>query len=379
MSLLSTPGIQRDDISQSNVFQFQDRNTIFSRSRAMSEAFEPPLPRSQATSSNIVSSGSQYEGRRAASGHGDTIMDRFDIDKQMNRRISLVPNFLRPLSAPVPSTPENLSQWLPPRRELPFPKARIAMKSCTPSVDLSPSNDLKLRAGELRVDEIAKFVAPGDTAQMFTRGVKRVAQRRINRAPQATQENMSDSLTEGSADSDERDVRPQIQRERQKEPSPLAAKSAVVIRSSTAADLQSKVMTTAMRKRPSATELDILQVSKQARKMVDRATQTQTLSGRDHTAPLALATVVGRSSSATTEEAIQPPDSLMTEIEAFVSKHKHRPAPQELWQRPGYAEASPEERQAIINDFICENLDNEDFLKLCEDTGNVWRRIGLEI
>lgn len=345
----------------------------------MSEAFEPPLPRSQATSSNIVSSGSQYEGRRAASGHGDTIMDRFDIDKQMNRRISLVPNFLRPLSAPVPSTPENLSQWLPPRRELPFPKARIAMKSCTPSVDLSPSNDLKLRAGELRVDEIAKFVAPGDTAQMFTRGVKRVAQRRINRAPQATQENMSDSLTEGSADSYERDVRPQIQRERQKEPSPLAAKSAVVIRSSTAADLQSKVMTTAMRKRPSATELDILQVSKQARKMVDRATQTQTLSGRDHTAPLALATVVGRSSSATTEEAIQPPDSLMTEIEAFVSKHKHRPAPQELWQRPGYAEASPEERQAIINDFICENLDNEDFLKLCEDTGNVWRRIGLEI
>jgi hypothetical protein len=139
------------------------------------------------------------------------------------------------------------------------------------------------------------------------------------------------------------------------------------------------MMIMAARKRPSVVELDTVPASKQARKMVDRATQTQTLSGRDHTAPLALTTAVGRPPSARIGEAIQPPDSFMNEIEAFVSKRKHLPAPQELWQRPGYAEASPEERQAIINDFICENLDNEDFLKLCEDTGNVWRRIGLDI
>ena len=126
---------------------------------------------------------------------------------------------------------------------------------------------------------------------------------------------------------DGRDVRPQMLAEREEEPSPLAVKSAAVSRSSTAPGIRSKVMNTATRKRPSVTEPDTVPVSKQARKMVDRATQTQTLSGRDHTAPLALATTVGRSLSATTDEAIQPPDSFMNEIEASVSKHKHRPAP----------------------------------------------------
>ena len=153
MPLLGTSAIQRDHVSQPDVSQFQDRNAVFSRSRAMSEAFGPLLPRSQATSPSMVSSGSRYEFgqvRQATSGHEDPMVERFDIDKQINKRMSLIPDFLRPLSAPVPSTPENLSQWLPPRRELPFPKARLATKSCTPSVDLPPSSDLKLRASESR-------------------------------------------------------------------------------------------------------------------------------------------------------------------------------------------------------------------------------------
>jgi len=32
----------------------------------------------------------------------------------------------------------------------------------------------------------------------------------------------------------------------------------------------------------------------------------------------------------------------------------------------------------LISDFICDNLENEDFLRLCEDTDNVWTRILLE-
>jgi hypothetical protein len=31
----------------------------------------------------------------------------------------------------------------------------------------------------------------------------------------------------------------------------------------------------------------------------------------------------------------------------------------------------------IVNDFICANLENTDFLRLCEDTEKAWRRIGL--
>jgi hypothetical protein len=348
----------------------------------MPGAFGQPLPRSQVTSSRKLSSGSWHElgqVRRATSGYEDPMVERFDTDKLMNRRMSLVPEFLRPASAPVPSTPESLSQWLPPRRELPFPKARVATKSSTPTVDLPASSEPKLRAGEPRVGEVAQFVAPENTTPVLNRSMRRIAQRRTNRAPPVTQENISGSLGEESVDSDGKDARPQMLVEREEEPSPLAAKSVAVSRPSTAPGLRSKVMITATRKRPSMTEPDTVPVSKQVRKVVDKATQTQTWSGRDHTAPLALATAVGQSSSATTDEAIQPSESFMNEIEAFVAKHKHRPAPQELWQRPGYSEASPEERQTIINDFICENLDNEDFLKLCEDTGNVWRRVGLEI
>jgi hypothetical protein len=347
----------------------------------MSEASGPPLPNSQATPTSRVSFGSRYEFgqfRRATSGYEDSMVERFDIDRQIERRMSLVPEFLRPLSAPVPSNSETLSQCLPPRRELPFPKARVTTKPCTP-IDLLPSLEPKLRAGESRVDGVAQFVAPANATPIFNRSMKRVAQRRTNYAPPVTQGGISGSLAKESPGIDGRDARPQMLVEREEEPSPLAAKSAAVSRPSTAPGLRSKVMGPATRKRPNETEPDMVPVSKQARKMVDRATQTQTWSGRDHTVPLALTTGVGRPLSTTIDEAIQHPESSMDDIEAFVSRHKQRPPPQELWQRPGYSEASPEERQAIINDFICENLDNEDFLKLCEDTGNVWRRIGLEL
>jgi hypothetical protein len=38
-----------------------------------------------------------------------------------------------------------------------------------------------------------------------------------------------------------------------------------------------------------------------------------------------------------------------------------------------------EQRHLLLNNFICENLENKDFLQLCEDTANAWRRIGLGI
>jgi hypothetical protein len=133
-------------------------------------------------------------------------------------------------------------------------------------------------------------------------------------------------------------------------------------------------MNTASRKRQNETEPDILPSSKKVTGKVDKATQTQTLSGRNHTAGME------RLHSNVIGDAMQHPlDTFMSDTESFVSRHKHRPPPQEIWQRPGYSEASTDERQAIINDFVCENLDNEDFIKLCEDTGEVWRRIGLEI
>jgi hypothetical protein len=382
MHPLNGSGAVMDRSSQPVVSQFQDRNTAFSRSRATSEVFGPPVPNPQAPSASQNPLGSRHElgqVRRATSAYGDAMVQRFDINRQPDKRISLIPEFLRPLSAPVPESPESLSQWLPPRRELPFPKARAAPKSRTPTIDLPPSQP-KSTAHKPRTCEVAGHVVPEITTPVLNQTGKRVAQRQNNELPLATQAAMPESLAQEPPEIEERTMRQQIMSEREEEPSPLAAKSAAVTRPSTAPGLRSKATDTVIRKRPSEMEPEFIPASKQARGMADRATQTQTLSGRDHTVPLTLATDIQRSqSTAITDGIQQPPETFMNDIEAFISRYKHRPPPKEIWQRPGYSGASAEERQAIINDFICENLENEDFLKLCEDVGDVWRRVGLDI
>lgn len=346
----------------------------------MSEVFGPPLPDSQASSASQNLLGYRNElgqVRRTTSAHGDAMVQKSDISKHLDRRMSLVPEFLRPLSAPIRANPESLSQWLPPRRELPFPKARTTAKSRTPTVDPTPSPQSKTITKEPRAIEAAHYCATEYSTPVINRNAKRLAQRA---PPAATQAKKPEPVAIEQLDFEEKGTKQRAISDSEEEPSPLAAKSTAVTRPSTAPGLRSKVTNTIPRKRPSEIEPEILLPSKQTKKMVDRATQTQTLSGRDHTAPHTLATGVERSHSTVVIDATQhPPENFINEIEAFVSRHKHRPPPQEVWQRPGYSESSPEERQAIINDFICENLDNEDFLKLCEDTGDVWRRIGLEI
>ena len=42
-----------------------------------------------------------------------------------------------------------------------------------------------------------------------------------------------------------------------------------------------------------------------------------------------------------------------------------------------YAAQSQEDRVAAINEFFVSNLENPSFVKLCEDVGNCWRRVGL--
>jgi hypothetical protein len=67
----------------------------------------------------------------------------------------------------------------------------------------------------------------------------------------------------------------------------------------------------------------------------------------------------------------------LNDLDAFITKHNPQPKAKELWESPGYAEADEEHRQTMLNDFICENLDNADFLQLCRDAEFSWRRIGL--
>jgi len=67
----------------------------------------------------------------------------------------------------------------------------------------------------------------------------------------------------------------------------------------------------------------------------------------------------------------------LNELNAFITKHNPPPKPKELWQTPRYIEADEANRQNMLNDFICDNLENLDFLQLCQDVELVWRRIGL--
>jgi hypothetical protein len=113
-------------------------------------------------------------------------------------------------------------------------------------------------------------------------------------------------------------------------------------------------------------------------KMVDAETQTQEISGRDHD-------VSQRSTSVCTPPGLitntpspaPPPKSYLNDLDAFITKHKPQPRTKELWQTLQYAEADDTLRLAMLNDFICENLENPDFLQLCQDAEFSWRRIGL--
>lgn len=112
--------------------------------------------------------------------------------------------------------------------------------------------------------------------------------------------------------------------------------------------------------------------------MVDQCTQTQTLSGRDHTTALVMISNNESSASITTAEPPPPsPQSYLDLLDTFMRRHRSGPVPKELGEGPGYVDGSEDQRQAILNDFICENLENPEFLQLCEDTEKAWRRIGL--
>ena len=271
---------------------------------------------------------------------------------------------------------EGLNLLVPPKRILPFPKPREV--STQHSASISDLDPLLPKPTQVSCPGSADLATktPIPVAKPIK---KRVAQRKpaVAEVPEIAE---SPSPQRGS------NINAPASQPSE-EPSPLAAKSAAAASrpSSAASTLQSKV---APKKRAapgrpaSATKRP---------KMIDQATQTQTLSGRDHTSALqsfrneepptpAIDAPSSRSTPAPPPFPAPPPlppVSYLDAVDAFVTKNKARPAPQELWERPGYAEADVEERHLLLNTFICENLGNKDFIQLCEDTANAWRRIGL--
>jgi hypothetical protein len=258
--------------------------------------------------------------------------------------------------------------WMPPRRELPFPKLRDGDRGRASSTSDLPSLP---KPTPLRKADSPAEVTPstGKTAKdVSTPAPKPAKKRAAPRKPPAKKtpeeklppEKRPEATATAESDADG------VAGAQEDEVSPLAAKSNAA-RPSTASGLQSKAATTKKRPAPARPSS-----SAKKPKMVDQGTQTQTLSGRDHTTALEPV-----SDNAPLAPPAPPPQSYLDMLDAFVTTHRSRPAPRELWERPGYAEAGDEQRQAMLSDFICENLENADFLKLCEDTEKSWQRIGL--
>ncbi|KAJ9631769.1 hypothetical protein H2203_000169 [Taxawa tesnikishii (nom. ined.)] len=62
---------------------------------------------------------------------------------------------------------------------------------------------------------------------------------------------------------------------------------------------------------------------------------------------------------------------------AFLSKPESQHEINDTAALAQYVTQAPEERQAALDDFICETLEREDFITLCRDIETNWRRIGL--
>lgn len=75
------------------------------------------------------------------------------------------------------------------------------------------------------------------------------------------------------------------------------------------------------------------------------------------------------------------PAEFMARLDGWVREYQHLPAPRPRAATSenlaAYAAQSKEERMMIIDDMICECLGDENFVKLAEDVGESWRRIGL--
>ncbi|CZR52372.1 uncharacterized protein PAC_02249 [Phialocephala subalpina] len=279
--------------------------------------------------------------------------------------------FQRPASTPVASTTTS-TLILPPKRILPFPrpeesaKSRISSLSDLPQISkatpaILPTSVSPMNSACEKLSTPASKPAPK----------KRVAQRKAPATKPA-----EDASKKAKPDFEEIVIaEPQLVTE---EPSPLAAKSAAAVArpASTPLSLVSKVAPPP--KKRVATPAIRPASSNKRPKMVDQTTQTQDPPAQQENKAQNRISHSSASTPNTSSNSVSsPPDDYLEDVDAFIVKHKARPPPKEIWDTPGWADADDEYRERLINHFICENLENPDFLKLCEDMGTSWRRIGL--
>jgi len=280
----------------------------------------------------------------------------------------------RPASTPIAHDSSNL---VPSKNDSLKPQAKARAASVSILPPLPKPTSVSRTQSTTKAPETSDEKASMPTNMSMK---KRVAQRKPANVISPLDENAPDeaSLSENMR---KQPIVFEEPAEPEDEPSPLAVKSVAVAPrpASAMAGLQSKATTI---KKRAAAPIRPTSAAKRP-KMVDQSTQTKTLSGRDHTTARKATPANDVSTNLPTDvpalvaDTPSPPESYLDVVDKFVAKHKARSAPKELWQTPGYAEAGEEQRLLLLNDFICDNLENADFLQLCQDTEKAWRRIGL--
>lgn len=256
-------------------------------------------------------------------------------------RMSLEGNFtIRPSSAPAcPDAARDI--YIPPRRTLPPTRKNRAQSTAQP---VSPLPKPTI------VDRTRSDYPPILPPKIFA----------------VEQQNDSTSKTESDKPSPQQNSSLPLETIPEEQQSPLAAKSARIHRpASASAVLESKSYLSKKRPPPGEDAPSL----KRAR-MIDIGIQVE-LQETSLLAPEAATSSLPCPSNI-------PQDSV-NEFEKYLSKLHSSCAPREVLSTPAYRNATQEERDVMLNNFICENLRDENFLQLCVDMEKAWRRLGLEV
>ena len=278
-------------------------------------------------------------------------------------------------SRPTPTqmrTTDMQNLLIPPRRELPFPKPREKSSGSDLPPLLPKPTPVANAYSPSKVSVVSSEL--GSPPTPIPRPRQRVAQRK---APTPRQVILEDpekaAAVKVPGEAVKSDTSPA-----EDEPSPLAAKSAAVTSRPASAPLGLLSKASAsVKKRPAPSRP--LSVNKRP-KMISQGTQTQTVAAQNCRIEVAhIESTKNHVPDAMAESASPaiPPNSYLDGLDEIITSLKTRPPAKELWEQPGYSSAGPEHREKLLNDFICENLDNPEFLMLCQDAQTAWRRIGL--
>ncbi|KAI9871490.1 MAG: hypothetical protein M1830_002859 [Pleopsidium flavum] len=281
----------------------------------------------------------------------------------------------RPWTAPVSQVSDSLSQFLPPRRELPFDKPAAGSSS------KSTTGNTGLKTSELGQD-LSPPPKPTVAKKSGTRGAKQPPKIK-GRAQKPLQAKKGKS-------SPQKEVADRNSKTTGEEASIQSLGATLLV----VADGQSNVPAPSV---SSSSKATLVEVAPPGRKRPLSELEASEDNGRRPLAATPQRSVSGIPSQmqpnqmefdlpTVTTNQPESPNAIedvsaeyLDRIDTFVSKHMSRPPPDANGSLAGYAAQSDEDRMAAIDDMICQNIMDDDFLKLCEDVENSWRRIGLGV